>query len=165
MIVSISTLRCFCKLLFPINHDLVNCYRICSTCHKHPSVISSCITYHRVCNQINTKDATSGTDTSHLSGAPEFTPGFQWGSCCSIFRFLCSVFVDRFFSVSFGHCIYLSFDLRILIIPLVSSNSFYVICYKLPILTWHFYIYAVRTNICSMVTVPITIYTFGLFNN
>jgi hypothetical protein len=41
----------------------------------------------------------------------------------------------------YGEWYYLSFfDLRILIIPLVFSNLFYVICSKLPILTWHFYI-------------------------
>ena len=34
---------------------------------------------------------TSGAGTVHPSGAPEFIPGFQWGSCYSIFGFLCSV--------------------------------------------------------------------------
>ena len=29
-----------------------------------------------------------------FSGAPEITPGFQWGLCCSIFCFLCSVLVQ-----------------------------------------------------------------------
>ena len=83
-------------------------------------------------------------------------------SCCSIFRFL---FCGSFFLRFFWPLYYLSFDLRILIIPLVSSNSFYVICYKLPILTWPFYFYAVRSNICSMVALPFTIYKFVLFND
>jgi hypothetical protein len=29
--------------------------------------------------------------TAYPSRAPEFTPGFLWGSCCSIFIFLCCV--------------------------------------------------------------------------
>jgi hypothetical protein len=31
--------------------------------------------------------ATGGAGTAHHSGAPAFTPGFQWGSCYSIFSF------------------------------------------------------------------------------
>ena len=61
--------------------------RICYTCRKHFSVLNSFMTYYRVCNQINTMGATSGTGTAYLSGAPEFTPGFQWGSCYSIFSY------------------------------------------------------------------------------
>ena len=34
-------------------------------------------------------EVTSGAGTAYPSGAPEFTPGFQWGSCCSIFSFIC----------------------------------------------------------------------------
>jgi hypothetical protein len=42
-------------------------------------------------------------------------------SCCSIFSFLCSVLYIIVFILSFfGHC-----DLRILITPLISSNSSY----------------------------------------
>jgi hypothetical protein len=37
----------------------------------------------------NTTGVTSGTDTSYPFGAPEFTPGFKWGLCCSNFSFLC----------------------------------------------------------------------------
>ena len=59
-----------------------------TTCHKHFPVISSCMTCHRVCNQINTTGATSGAVTVYPSGAHEFTPGFQWGSCYSIFSFM-----------------------------------------------------------------------------
>jgi hypothetical protein len=41
MIVAISTLRCFRKLLFPINHDLVNCYGF-SNYHEYvPLVIGT----------------------------------------------------------------------------------------------------------------------------
>jgi len=34
------------------------------------------MTYHRVCNWINTTGATSGEGAAYLSGAPEFTPSF-----------------------------------------------------------------------------------------
>ena len=70
--------------------------RICSTCRKHFfSVLSLFMTYHRVCNQINTTDATSGAGTAHPSGAPEFAPVFI---AVRVIRFLalCVCFVDRF---------------------------------------------------------------------
>ena len=81
---------------------------------KHFPVLSSFMAYHRVCNQINMMDA----GTVHPSGALEFTPGFQWGWCYLIFSFMCNVL-----SFFFWPLCCLSFDLRILIIPLVSSNS------------------------------------------
>ena len=39
----------------------------------------------------NKADVTNGAGTVNLSEAPEFTPGFKWSSCCSIFRFPCIV--------------------------------------------------------------------------
>ena len=33
---------------------------------------------HWACNKSNTTGATSGVGTDYPSGAPEFTPGFQW---------------------------------------------------------------------------------------
>jgi hypothetical protein len=58
---------------------------------------------------------------------PEFIPGCQWGSCYSIFSFICmfcrSLFVLLYFF--FWPLYYLFFDIRILITPLVSSNSSY----------------------------------------
>ena len=50
--------------------------RISFTCRKHFPVLSSFMTYHRVCNYINTTGSTSGARTAYPSGAPEFTPGF-----------------------------------------------------------------------------------------
>ena len=50
--------------------------------------------------------ATSGAGTAYPSGAPEFTPCFQWGSCLQFY--LCVCFVDRclsFCPFSFGHCV------------------------------------------------------------
>ena len=47
--------------------------------------------HHQVCNKSNTTGNICGVVPAYTSGAPEFTPGFQWGSCCSIFSFLCNV--------------------------------------------------------------------------
>ena len=52
--------------------------------------------YHRICNQINMTGVTSGAETAYPSGAPEFTSGFQWGSCYSIFSFI-SMFCRQLF--------------------------------------------------------------------
>ena len=68
----------------------------------------------------------SGAGTTYPSGAPAFTPGFQWGSCYSTFSFICRfcrslcVFLSFFF---WPLCYLLFFDIQILIAPLVSSNS------------------------------------------
>jgi hypothetical protein len=64
--------------------------------------------------------ATCGVGTSYQSGAPEFIPSFYWGSCYSIFSFICmfcrSLFVILYFF--FGHCI-------------DSSSSIYDFCLSL----------------------------------
>ena len=97
-------------------------------CHKHFLVLSSFMTYHQICNQINTTGATSGAGTANPSGAPEFTSGFQWGSCYLIFSFICMFCRSLFVLLSFFFwplsCLFF-FDLRILITPLVSSNFSY----------------------------------------
>ena len=68
-------------------------------------------------NQINTTGATSGAETAYHSGAPEFTHDTQWGSCYSIFSFMCmfcrSLFVLLYFFFWPLCCLF--FDLRILI--------------------------------------------------
>jgi hypothetical protein len=92
--------------------------RICSTCRKHFQVIFSFMTYHRVCNYINTTGANSGAGTAYPSGAPEFT--FQWGSCYSILV-LCVCFVDRclsFCTFYFGHCVVCSSSIYGIWLPL-----------------------------------------------
>ena len=71
------------------------------------SVVSSFMTYHRVCNYSNTTCVTNGAGTANTSGEPEFTPGFYWGSCYSNFSYMC-IFADRclsFCTFSFGHCV------------------------------------------------------------
>ena len=95
-------------------------------CRKHFPVLSSFTTYYRVCNQINTTGATSRAGTAYPSGEPEYTPGFQWSSCYSIFSFICmfcrSLFVLWYFFF-WPLCCLFFFDIRFLIAPLVSSNS------------------------------------------
>ena len=71
---------------------------------------------------------TSGAGTAYPSRPPKFTPGFQWGSCYSIFSFMCmfcrSLFVLLYFFF-WPLCCLFFFDIQILIIPLVFSNSSY----------------------------------------
>jgi hypothetical protein len=65
--------------------------RIRSVFRNHNPILSSIMTYHRVCNKSNTTGSTSGEGTDYPSGAPELTPVFLEGPCCPIFSFLCSV--------------------------------------------------------------------------
>ena len=63
---------------------------------------------------------------NYKNSAPEFTPGFKWGSCYSIFSFIFMFFRSLFVLLSFficSLCCMFFLDLRILITPLVSSNS------------------------------------------
>jgi hypothetical protein len=87
---------------------------------------SSFMTYHRVCNWINTTGVTSGAGTAYSSRSPVFAPDIKWGSCYSIFSLKCiccrSLF-DLLFYFFWTLCCLFFFDLRILIIPLVSSIS------------------------------------------
>ena len=71
------------------------------------AVLSSFMTYHLVCNYINTTGATSGAGTAYPCGTHKFTPGFQWGSCYLIFSFMCIFCRCRlsFCTFSFGHCV------------------------------------------------------------
>ena len=61
--------------------------------------------------------------TACPSGAPEFTPGFQWGSCYSIFSFICIFCSSLFVLLSFFFwllCCLFFFNKPILITPLAS---------------------------------------------
>ena len=64
----------------------------------------------------------------HLSSPP----GFLWGSCYSIFSLICMfcrwLFVLLYFFF-WSLCCLFFFDVRILIAPLVSSNSSFIIDY------------------------------------
>ena len=75
----------------------------------------------------NTTGVISGAGTVNPSGAPA-SPRFLWSSCYSIFSFLCTAVLCRslfvLLSLLFWALCCLSFcDLRIMINPLVSSNS------------------------------------------
>jgi hypothetical protein len=89
--------------------------------HMTPT-LSSFITYHLICNQINTC-TTSGTGATYLSPSTRVHPVFS-GVCVNRSLVLCVCFVDH--CLSFCHVLPLccpSFDLQILITPLVSWNS------------------------------------------
>jgi hypothetical protein len=78
--------------------------RICYTCRKHFPILSSFMTYHRVCNYINTTGATSGEGTAYTSGASPVFSGVRVTR--SLVLYVC--FVDHwlsFCSFSFGLCV------------------------------------------------------------
>jgi hypothetical protein len=100
--------------------------RICSVCRNRIPVLSSFMTYHRVCNKINTTGATCGTRTAHPSRAPEFTlPDFS-GILVVRSLILCVMLFVCLFVLFFlwSLCCLSVFDLRLLITPWVSSNFF-----------------------------------------
>jgi hypothetical protein len=73
----------------------------------------------------------SRAGTGYPSEAPEFTPGFEWGSCYSIFSFICMFCRSLFVLLCFFFwplCCLFFFDIQILIAPLVSSNSSFIDC-------------------------------------
>ena len=73
--------------------------------------------------------ATNGAGTACPSKAPRMTPGFSWGLCCSIFSFhvlSCRPLIVLL-SFFFFPLHYMFFDLRVLVILLVSSNLSYVL--------------------------------------
>jgi len=71
-------------------------------------------------------DVSNGAGTAYPSGAPDhgFIPNFQWSSCYFIFSFLCSYFADHCPFLFWPLCC-LSFDLLLLITPMVSSKFSY----------------------------------------
>ena len=90
----------------------------------HKPIISSLISYHRVCKKSITTGGTSGAETAYLSREPEFIPVFIGIRVAqSLVYFMCSVLqiiVCPF--VLFWSLCCLSFDLRLLNAPLVSSD-------------------------------------------
>ena len=78
MTIILSALpRITSSVLNILTASVLNTPLICSTCHKHFPVLSSFMTYHRVCNQINTMGATSGSRTAYPSGVqPRFSVRF-----------------------------------------------------------------------------------------
>ena len=130
--------------------------RICSTCRKHFPVLSSFMTYHRVCNYINTTGATSGAGTTYPSGHPS-SPSVFIGVGVTQSLVLCVCFVDRrclsFCTFFWALCCLFFFDIRILIAPLVTSNSSCtqlpeMIWYRLYLITW-FYQLTIQIYTCT----------------
>ena len=69
-----------------------------------------------------------GKGAAYPSGAPELIPDFEWGSCYSIFSFMC--YVDHrlcvVVSFYFGHGVICPSIFDVLNAPLVCSTLFYV---------------------------------------
>ena len=63
------------------------------------------MTNYRVCYMSDTAGAARGKGATYPSGAPELIPGFEWGSCYSIFNFMRCYVDHRLCVVSFyyGH--------------------------------------------------------------
>ena len=78
-----------------------------------------------ITSEIRLENEISGTGTINPSGAPEFTPGFQWDQCCLIFSFLCSIL--QIVVCPFVLYLLAFIDLRILITSFVSPNFSYTI--------------------------------------
>ena len=94
--------------------------------YEHFLVLSLLMIYHQVCNQINKTGATSGAGNTYPSVTPEYTPGFQWGTCYSIFSSMCMFCRSLFVLLSFFFwplCCLPFYDLPIPITLLVSSTS------------------------------------------
>ena len=103
--------------------------------HRHRynyPVLSSFMAHHRDCYTSNTTD-------DHPSGAPEFAPGFQQGSCYSIFSFMCNV-------LQIVVCPFVRFCLAIVVCP----SQIYGFCLTL----WYLQIFLKKqsTNQCNNVS-------------
>ena len=106
----LTTMQCLCHK-WP---------RICSTCRKHFPVLSSVMTYHGFVTRLTPVELLSLPE--HLGSPPVFS-----GVLVTRSLVLCVCFVDRCLSFctffSWPLCCLFFFDLQILVIPLVFSNS------------------------------------------
>ena len=82
------------------------------------------ITYHRFCKQSNTMGVRNGAGIAYPAGPPDLTLGFQQGSCCSIFGFMCGIL--WIFDCPFVLFLFLVIVLSVL---LRLMNSIYCIWY------------------------------------
>ena len=55
--------------------NIANAIKICSVCRNHNPVLSSFMTYHRVCNKRNMTGATCGVGIIYPSSVSKFTFG------------------------------------------------------------------------------------------
>ena len=85
------------------------------------------MTNYRVCYMSDTAGAARGKGAAYPSGAPELIPGFEWGSCYSIFSFM-RCYVDHrlcvVVSFYFGHGVICPSIFDVLNSPLVCSTLF-----------------------------------------
>ena len=82
--------------------------RIYSACFYHNPVLSSFMTYQRICNKSNITGATRGTGTAYPVSAHEFTPVFGEVRVARSLVFcimLCRSLFGFFGPFSSGHCI------------------------------------------------------------
>ena len=107
-------------------------------------ILSTFMTYHRVCNYINTTGATSGAEIAYHSRAYEFTPVFS-GVPVPRSLDLCVCFVDRCLSFRpfcFGHCVVCSSSIYGFWLPLWYLQTLlrHEICFSVCryILIWQF---------------------------
>ena len=96
--------------------------QICSVCRNHnpyfvphSSRITEFVT--KVLRRVSLVEQKLCTFPGHLCSPP-----FQWGTCSSIFSFLCRVLLTFLLSFLFWPLYYQSFELRLLITTLVSSD-------------------------------------------
>jgi hypothetical protein len=93
------------------------------------SRLSPDMTNYRVCYMSGTAGDARGKEAAYPSGAPELIPGFEWGSCYSIFSFMCCYVDHRLcvvVSFYFGHGVICPSIFYVLKAPLVCSTLFYV---------------------------------------
>jgi hypothetical protein len=86
--------------------------------------------------------ATCGAEAVHFSRAHVFFPGFKWGSCCSIFSFLCIVLYHCLFFCPFSavNCIVYPFSVGNCIVYPFSIYDFWLPLHYQYILTKNIYI-------------------------
>jgi len=98
--------------------------RIRSVCCNHYPVLSSFMTYYRLCNKSNTTSVTSGVGSAYYSGAPHVFSGVYFAQslvfCLMFYR---SRFIRLFFFFSLLYCLFF-FDLRFINTTLVVSSVF-----------------------------------------
>jgi hypothetical protein len=65
---------------------------VCFILEQHADINDTYVIseYCRAYNKSNITVVTGGAGTAYPSGAHEFTHGFWWGSCYSIFSFMCN---------------------------------------------------------------------------
>ena len=87
------------------------------------------MTYHRVCNYINTMGATSGAEAAYPSGAPVFTPGYSgvrvalWFYVCVLWIVVCP-FVPFLLAIALSVLLrYVDSDLPLWYLQTLPSSS------------------------------------------